>query len=191
MKKIQDKKRVVKSLDLKSKKTLLVFLPSLTALLWIACQSGSIVGDVLIDAGDALNDSSAASAQEPDTIQRNCDVEREWTLTEGSGAKSTTTGWFAEVSLEAGEVNDIRNVDVILCDYERYQYPVFSCPPGATCEGDLLEYHQAKCASANASFKDGILWVSCGSRSRRWNAAGQLTSDVGSKAATAKITIWK
>jgi hypothetical protein len=190
LKKIQDKKRVVKSLDLKSKKTLLVFLPSLTALLWIACQSGSIVGDVLIDAGDALSDSNA-SAQEPGTLQRNCDIEREWTVTYESGQKSTYTSWFAEVALAAEEEDSIYNVDVVLCDYTDYGEP-FVCPNGVTCEGTLTPYGKQKCVSSvSASFKEGTLWVSCGSRSRQWNPAGQLTGDSGSKAAVAKITIWK
>lgn len=176
-----------------SNKQVWVTVPLLTASMWIACQSGSIVGDMLIDAGDALKDTGPpkATAQQPDTLQRACDVEQDWTMTAPDGSKSSTTQWFAEVSLADGDEGKIYRVDIILCSYTSYTAPV-TCPTGFVCEGALYPFGQPNCeSSASANIKANKLWVSCGARHRNWNASGQLTSDSGRKAATASISIWR
>ena len=85
---------------------------------------------------------------------------------------------------------DILRVDVTLCGREAFgNNDNFPCPANSTCEGTLPSL-ELDCQSSLATFTDGVATVWCGTRNVYRDAAGNVTSDVGSRRASATFFVY-
>lgn len=150
---------------------------------------GSMLGDAMIAAGDAMSDTGRAHAQDTRVVECGVEATRRVENAE-TGFLSEQTMWFAQ--MDPGDVDSITGIDVVLCGRRVFGEDVVTppCPEGSTCEGVLpSSVARADCVTGGASFEDGALFVPCGSRLVTRNSSSSLTVTTGERRALARVTI--
>lgn len=168
-----------------------ILVSVLAAFVW-ACGShvASELGDAMVDAGRAISDTDAASAQE--VLDVPCDIERTrvrradndgivWTQIE-------ETEWYAEVHVDEARAGVASEVGGVVCGRESFDAAVDPCAAPWSCTGDTL-LPELDCAPASPRFEDGVARVLCGRRVTTSSSSAPAPVTGGYRYTTARIFV--